>query len=597
MLASRKGSRQSKLTLDVESFPSIHDARPSYGAILIPIQHGITDYTAQSFPSSPISTNSSSSLSKQSEEEVGPAAAYSEEHVFQDAAILEHWQAIYESVGYEGRHLIDSRFTWSYKEEIELVRKLDFHVILLVWVMFFAMDLIRQNLGRALASRSEHEHGNFFGDIGLTQNDINKGQFVYLLAFLLMEIPSGLLSKWVGPENWVPIQIFAWSMVGVGQSMIKNKTGFYIVRALLGMAQGGFVPDMCLYLTYFYTSNEMNIRMSWFYTVLGASQIIGSLLSIALLNLNGLFEIEGWRYLFGTEACISLLVGFAAVALMPSTITKTTTWIIRKPWLSMHEQKILVNRLLRDDPTKGDMNSHQAVTWEGIWDCLSDKSSLPIYALTIVSLIPYQPPKMYLSFILSSLGFNTFMSNLLAIPGTILFMINTIWMTRLATHYGERSLATAITNVWVFPCLAMLLTLPDTTKGHWGWVRYGVLSLISAVPYPLSFLVGWVSQNSHSVQARTVSLCLVNISAQLAGIVSTFAYTDSDQPYYRHGNIRLAFLSCLSILFCVIVRYYYVAINQERANQWQALTEEQQVNYRINTKDYGSSRIDARLAY
>lgn len=377
----------------------------------------------------------------------------------------------------------------------------------------------------------------------------------------------------------------------------QNKAGFYIVRALLGMAQGGFAPDMCLYLTYFYTSNEMNIRMSWFYTVLGASQIIGSLLSIALLNLNGLFEIEGWRYLFGTEACISLLVGFAAVALMSSTITKTTTRIIRKPWLSLHEQKILVNRLLRDDPTKGDMNSHQAVTWEGIWDCLGDNSALPIYALTIVSLIPYQPPKMYISFILSSLGFNIFMSNLFAIPGTILFMINTIWMTRLATHYGERSLATSITNAWVFPCLVMLLTLPDTTKGHWRWVRYGVLSLISTVPYPLSFLVGWVSHNSHSVQARTVPLCLVNISAQLADIVSTFAYTDSDQPYYRHGNIRPTFLSCFPILLFLIVRYYYVAINRERAKQWQALTAEQQVNYMMNTKDYGSSRIDARLAY
>ena len=76
-----------------------------------------------------------------------------------------------------------------------------------------------------------------------------------------------------------------------------------------------------------------------------------------------------------------------------------------------------------------------------------------------------------------------------------------------------------------------------------------------------------------------------------------FDYTDSDQPYYHHGNIRLAFISCLSILLCVIVRYYYVAINRERAKQWQALTAEQQVNYRINTKDYGSSRIDARLAY
>lgn len=101
-------------------------------------------------------------MNKQSEEEVGPAVAYSEEHVFQDAAILEHWQEIYESVRYEGRHLIDSRFTWSYKEEIELVRNLDFHVILLVWIMFLAMDLVRQNLSRALASCSEHEHGNFF---------------------------------------------------------------------------------------------------------------------------------------------------------------------------------------------------------------------------------------------------------------------------------------------------------------------------------------------------------------------------------------------------------------------------------------------------
>lgn len=66
----------------------------------------------------------------------------------------------------------------------------------------------------------------FFGDFGVTQYDINKGQFVYLLAFLLMEILSGLLSKWMRPEHWVPIQIFVWSMVGVVQSMIKTRLAF-----------------------------------------------------------------------------------------------------------------------------------------------------------------------------------------------------------------------------------------------------------------------------------------------------------------------------------------------------------------------------------
>lgn len=40
---------------------------------------------------------------------------------------------------------------------------------------------------------------------------------------------------------------------------------------------GGFIPDMVLWLTYFYKSNELPIRLAWFWTALSTVNIVGSL--------------------------------------------------------------------------------------------------------------------------------------------------------------------------------------------------------------------------------------------------------------------------------------------------------------------------------
>ncbi|WFD44343.1 hypothetical protein MPSI1_003011 [Malassezia psittaci] len=399
----------------------------------------------------------------------------SRDHVFRDKKLVEHWISIYERVEYEGRNRFDPNLIWTKREEADIVRKLDFRVMLLVWLMFLSLDLIRQNLNRALASKSEKVSGNIFADLNITQNDVNHGLICTYVSFLVMELPSGLISKRIGPEVWIPAQIIGWSIISAAQSAIQNKTGFFFTRVLLGMCQGGFVPDMGLYLTYFYTSKELNTRMSWFYTVLGASQIIGSFLSAGFMSLNGWHGVAGWRYLFAFDSVISGLIGTAAFLLMPGAITHTTTPIIRKPWLNEREQSILVNRLLRDDPSKGDMNNRQSVTWGGIWNCIKDYDAYPVYLLGLTIMIPDQPPKTYLSFILSQLGFSTLQSNLLTIPSMALFMINALWMSRLVNRTRERSATAMITNVWMLPCLIALVTIPQTLNSkYWSWVRLGV---------------------------------------------------------------------------------------------------------------------------
>ncbi|KAK4494268.1 hypothetical protein PRZ48_014566 [Zasmidium cellare] len=508
--------------------------------------------------------------------------------VFSDPSVADYWRKVYDNAQYEGRHRFDPEISWSADEEKKLKRKVDLRVMTWCWLMFLALDLNRRNINRAISD-------DLLPELGMDTNDFNYGQTIFLVSFLAAELPSGLISKKVGPDRWIPFIIFGWSVVSASQAGLQSKAGYYVCRCLLGLLMGGFIPDTVLYITYWYKSKELPIRLSWFWTVLSTCNILGSFLAAGILQMRGLQGLAGWRWLFLIEGSITACVGIASWGLMPPSITQTKNWIRgKKGWFTEREEKILVNRLLRDSPDKGDMNNRQAVNLSRLWSAVKDFDLWPLYLVGLTNYIPPSPPSNYLSYILRQMGFSTLNANLLTIPSQFLFGVNLLIVSWVSEKIGERAFISSLSNIWILPWLAALVGLGASASD---WVRYALLTGLLSYPYCHAILVAWNSKNSNSVRTRAVSAALYNMFVQAGNIIGSNIYRDEDRPYYLKGNKILLAICCFNIVLLVFVKYYYITRNKRREAAWEKLTGEEKVDYVRNTKDEGAKRLDFRFSH
>jgi hypothetical protein len=298
---------------------------------------------------------------------------------------------------------------------------------------------------------------------------------------------------------------------------------------------------------------------------------------------------------FLIEGSVTFVIGVLSYGFMPPGPCQTKHWFRGKEgWFTEHEEKILVNRVLRDDPSKGDMNNREAVSPSQLWKVITDWEQWPLYIIGLMAYIPPAPPSTYLSYILRKLGFSVFQANLLAIPSQFLYAVQLLVLTWLSDKYKERALISSLSNIWIFPFLLALVTIPANTGA---WIRYALLSGLLSYPYCHAILVGWNAKNSNSVRTRAVSAAFYNMFVQSGNIISTNIYRDDDQPLYRRGNkILLGICSFNIVLFC-LVKAFYIWRNKVRDRQWNAMTKEEREDYVVSSKDEGMKRLDFRFAH
>ncbi|KAF9245699.1 major facilitator superfamily domain-containing protein [Melanogaster broomeanus] len=493
--------------------------------------------------------------------------------VFDDPVTLELYRP---PPQYENAHRFDPKARWTWREEKLVVRKIDLRIMIWACVMFFALDLDRTNISQANTD-------NFLKDLHLTTNDFNLGNTLYRLSFLCAELPSQLVSKRIGPDVWVPTQITLWSAVSFSQYWLTGRSSFLATRFLIGFLEGGFIPDVVLYLSYFYTKRELPIRLAWFWVSNYLTVMVSAFLATGILSLRSGTR-AGWRYLFLIEGLITFAVGVVSFFLMPPSPTQSKAWHRPQGWFTEREEVIMVNRVLRDDPTKSDMHNREGLTLSMVWETIRDWRMWPLYILGIVHM------STYLTLTLRNLGFTTTQSNLLTLPSTVLGLSNLLITSYVAERIQSRVLGSLVLQIWALPLLIALRSFGLSTSQ---WDYYVVVTLITGFPYVHPIQVAWASRNSGSVKTRTMSASVYNMFVQAGAIVYANIYRADD----ARGNLDLILICSMNIVLYFLTFMFYRGINRSRDRRWNAMTKKEQVNYLETTKDKGNARLDFRFAY
>ena len=507
---------------------------------------------------------------------------------FFDHDTAQYYRDLYEKTKYECRSHFDPEFVWTEREEKKVVRILNVRVALAACLMFVALQIDRVNLHQAVTD-------NMLGDLGLTTDDYNTGNTIFYLSFMLAEIPSQMISKALGPDIFIPIQICAWSIVAMCQVALKGKVGFYITRCLIGAIEGGFIPDLVLWLSYFFTSKELPIRLSWFWSTLTLTQVCIAIAAFGILRLRGVFGWPGWAHLFLWEGLLTLLIGVASFYMMVPSAVQTRNWMHPKGWFTEREEKIVVNRILRDDPTKGTMHNRQALSLKMLWECLIDYDMWPLYAIGLMAYIGQLTFGSYFTLMTRSLGFSTFDTNLLTIPVSALYISTLLAITWLSEKLNDRAYVSLIAPFYGAILLGVIRFWPGA--GIQIWPTYVLNTIYLGHPYIHAILVSWVSRNSNSVRTRSICSAMYNMFVQLDSMTAQNIFREDDRPLYKRGLLQLWCITWAVVPLLLMTKFYYIWRNKTKERKWSAMTEEQKADYRRNTTDDGNKRLDFRFAH
>lgn len=137
-------------------------------------------------------------------------------------------------------------------------------------------------------------------------NDYNAVLSVFYISYILFEIPSNIVCKWVGPGWFLPVISLGFGLSSLGTAFVTNQAQASGVRFLLGIFEAGMMPGIAYYLSRWYRRSELAFRLSLYIVMAPLAGAFGGLLASAILRLPHFGGLHTWRMIFGIEGIITI---------------------------------------------------------------------------------------------------------------------------------------------------------------------------------------------------------------------------------------------------------------------------------------------------
>ena len=213
--------------------------------------------------------------------------------------------------------------------------KCAWRLIPFITLLFVVGFIDRSNVGFAALTMNR--------DLGFSPTVYGFGAGIFFLGYVTFQIPTAILLARVGARRVIFCVMLVWGLVSASNAFMRDAHSFYLLRFLLGVAEGGFTPSMIFYLTLWFPEAYRGRFIAAFCSAIPIAGIISGPLSGLILGMDGISGLHGWQWLFLIQGLPAALLAFVVLAILPDTPSHAG-------WLSSTEKNTIAAALAAGPP-------------------------------------------------------------------------------------------------------------------------------------------------------------------------------------------------------------------------------------------------------
>ncbi|GMM37310.1 hypothetical protein DASC09_046350 [Saccharomycopsis crataegensis] len=392
-------------------------------------------------------------------------------------------------------------------------------------------------------------------DLGLTDSQYNLATAVFFIPYVIFELLSNLLLKYIRPHYFMTFYVFMLGVTVLCNGFVTSFSGIIVCRFFTGLFQSN--SSALYYILANYYPNHKSQKVYTAYYSFGTA---GGLLSFLLVKVADKIDIlSRWSWIFIFEGILTILLSIPLFFFIPDFPEGAR-------FLDDDETIYLVKKL----EVYGGKSGYQLRV--GFKDVLAVLSDPLLWWGTLAYLGVLGCSYSYAYFeptIVQALTDDIPGSNKLLLEG-IPFAISIILaniFAWLSDYVEKRAPFALIGALLAFAGLILMESNPTNNTVRYYGCSMAVVGLSCTIPV----VVCWVTMNFGGHLRKNVATAWMISFASTAGIFSNFLFTDADAPQYRTGIwANIVFLS-VSFLFMII---YMLSLLQENKKKTSAIYRE-----------------------
>ena len=313
--------------------------------------------------------------------------------------------------------------------------------------------------------------------------------------------------------------------------------------------------------------NVLIIHHRWYLINLFVSAF-GNILAFAIVKLDGVHGIEGWRWIFIVEGAATIgiaILGWFLVIDFPDRMLATN----KLQGFTQDELQVVLDRIDRDrgdsqpDKLTAEKFRKHIANWElWVYGFMFLTCSAPIYAFAY-----------FIQIILGTIVDSTAMVFLLCAPPYLFSIIWTVGCAWLADRSRLRM-------PWMVGNAAITLTglLITAYSSNSGARYFGVFLGVSGCNANLPTIIAFQSNNVRSDSRRSVANGVQLLFAAIGGIYASTTFMQKEYPTYRTGVWCAVATQFLLIILCAVM-YLHFRKRNRAAEEGDAIQDDENFRY------------------